>query len=205
MIYGFKKSKLDGTEQVYSAPKTKSLPETFSLRNYLPKAMDQGSNPTCVPCSLSTNINWNINLKNGDNKTDNKVKIFEIFEPTGDENGMTFKDALKFLKKEGVTTSKGNFKIEKYAMIRSALALKYAIYANGPCVGGLPVYNTDIDRFWDKSKGQFLGGHAIAIVGWNEDGFIIRNSWGSSYGDKGYAILPYKDISKFYEIWTIID
>jgi hypothetical protein len=205
MVFGFKKSKIDGTESIFGAPLKKSLPQIFSLKNYLPKVMDQGTNPTCVPCSLSTNINWNLNLRHGDNKIDNKVKIFEIFEPYGDENGMTFKDAFSFLRKKGVTTEQGNFKIERYAMVRSALALKYAIYVNGPCVGALPVYNTSIDRFWDKSKGEYLGGHAIAIIGWDEEGFIIRNSWGTSYGEKGYAMIPYKEINKFFEIWTIIE
>ena len=69
----------------------------------------------------------------------------------------------------------------------------------------IPVYNTSIDRFWDKSKGEYLGGHAIAIVGWDEEGFIIRNSWGTSYGEKGYATIPYKEINNFFEIWTIIE
>lgn len=205
MVYGYKKSKLDGSENVYSVPSQQSLPDTFSLENYLPKVMDQGSNPICVPCSLTSNINWKLNLKHGDNKLDNKIKVYEIFEPYGDDNGMTFKDALNFLKKEGVTTNEGVFKIRRYAMVRSALALKYAIYANGPCVGALPVYNSYIDKFWSKYSGDYEGGHAIAIVGWNDKGFIIRNSWGSSYGDDGYATIPYDDINSFFEIWTIID
>lgn len=205
MVFGFKKSKLDGTEAYFSAPPRKSLPEAFSLRNYLPAVMDQGPNPTCVPCSIASNINWRLNLEGVDNKTDNRIKIFEIFEPTGSEDGMTFKDAFSFLKENGVTTKKGKFKIKKYAMVRSAMALKYAIYANGPCVGGLPVYNTSVDKFWDKTKGDYLGGHAIAIVGWTEDGFIIRNSWGASYGHEGYAVIPYKEINRFFELWTIID
>lgn len=31
------------------------------------------------------------------------------------------------------------------------------------------------------------GGHAVAIVGYTIDHFIIRNSWGKEYGDNGYA------------------
>jgi C1A family cysteine protease len=30
-------------------------------------------------------------------------------------------------------------------------------------------------------------GHAISIVGYTKDHFIIRNSWGKSWGDKGFA------------------
>jgi len=36
-------------------------------------------------------------------------------------------------------------------------------------------------------------GHAVAIVGYNKDGFIIQNSWGPSWGHKGFALLPYED------------
>jgi hypothetical protein len=37
------------------------------------------------------------------------------------------------------------------------------------------------------------GGHAFAIVGYNSDGFIIQNSWGTSWGSHGRAILNYED------------
>jgi len=37
------------------------------------------------------------------------------------------------------------------------------------------------------------GGHAFAIVGYNEDGFLIHNSWGVDWGTAGYAILTYSD------------
>ncbi len=42
-------------------------------------------------------------------------------------------------------------------------------------------------RTWDKS------GHAVAIVGYNENGFIVQNSWGQDWGEKGFAHLPYED------------
>jgi hypothetical protein len=37
------------------------------------------------------------------------------------------------------------------------------------------------------------GGHAFVIVGYNQDGFIIHNSWGTGWGTKGRAVLPYED------------
>lgn len=38
-----------------------------------------------------------------------------------------------------------------------------------------------------------VGGHAFAIVGYNEDGFIVQNSWGPDWGYFGFAILSYED------------
>lgn len=42
-------------------------------------------------------------------------------------------------------------------------------------------------------KGRADGGHAIAIVGYTEQGFIIQNSWGPDWGMRGFALLPYED------------
>ncbi len=36
-------------------------------------------------------------------------------------------------------------------------------------------------------------GHAFAVVGYNEAGFLIQNSWGTDWGSYGYAILTYED------------
>ncbi len=36
-------------------------------------------------------------------------------------------------------------------------------------------------------------GHAVAIVGYTRDGFIIQNSWGTGWGEGGFALLPYED------------
>ncbi len=40
---------------------------------------------------------------------------------------------------------------------------------------------------------SLLGGHAIVIVGYNQtkNQFIFRNSWGTSWGDKGYGYMPF--------------
>lgn len=38
---------------------------------------------------------------------------------------------------------------------------------------------------------QLNGGHAVTIVGYDEDGFIIKNSWGENWGDKGYGWISF--------------
>ena len=63
----------------------------------------------------------------------------------------------------------------------------------------------DVDRTWDEAKANAgnmdvfrpettRGGHAVALVGYTPDRFIVRNSWGTtSWGDQGfgYASLAY--------------
>jgi len=38
-----------------------------------------------------------------------------------------------------------------------------------------------------------IGGHAVLAVGYNEakQTFLVRNSWGTVWGQKGYFTIPY--------------
>jgi len=36
-------------------------------------------------------------------------------------------------------------------------------------------------------------GHAFAIIGYDDEGFIVQNSWGESWGDRGVAVWTYED------------
>lgn len=64
---------------------------------------------------------------------------------------------------------------------------------NGPILTRL-----NVDATWDAAsdtKGVLAeykaktarGGHAVAIVGYRPGEFIVRNSWGTGWGDKGFA------------------
>jgi hypothetical protein len=55
-----------------------------------------------------------------------------------------------------------------------------------------------VDRTWDRATatgGQLAkylpstvrGGHAVCIVGYTKTYFIVRNSWGTGWGDRGFA------------------
>lgn len=37
---------------------------------------------------------------------------------------------------------------------------------------------------------QLLGGHAVVVVGYENERWICRNSWGADWGDRGYFYLP---------------
>lgn len=55
---------------------------------------------------------------------------------------------------------------------------------------------------------NILGGHAITAVGYDDhkQWFIIRNSWGHNWGDKGYFYMPYAFIQNHQycdDFWTI--
>lgn len=201
-VYGYVPSIIDGTEEVFEASKIE-LPESYSYIKYLPDVLNQGSKPICVPCSLSAYVDYAANAQKGTNNVNNHVDVNGLFR--GNKDGMSIKDALNILKTEGVKTDLGRFYIDRYARIGNVDDLKTAIIANGPCIGAVGVYNSLKQDFWTKTRNdEFQGGHAISFIGYDEDGFIIRNSWGKSYGKKGYWVFPYKDMHLLYELWTII-
>ena len=208
--YGFKLSKLDGTEFEFSVNKNSSLPSSYSYKKYLPPILNQGEKSICVPCALSAHLDWNYNVDNGGKIfKDNKILLSEIYDSRKDKsknNGMEIKEALDFLRKVGVKSKNGILKIREYAKVTSTISLKYALIMNGPCIGALRVYNEG-NTFWKReySGQEMIGAHAVAIVGYDNEGFIIRNSWGSSYGLGGYYTISYEDSSKFLELWTIYD
>jgi hypothetical protein len=54
-----------------------------------------------------------------------------------------------------------------------------------------------------KPRSRALGGHAFAIVGYNEIGFLVQNSWGKQWGRGGFATLPYDDwLASAYDAWV---
>jgi hypothetical protein len=42
-------------------------------------------------------------------------------------------------------------------------------------------------------KGRLEFGHAVALVSYTKQGFIVRNSWERGWGAEGFALLPYED------------
>lgn len=204
--FGFAPSTMDGSEHVFGngTPQT-TIPNSYSYRKYLPGVLNQGSESICVPCSISAFLNWRENLSTG-SKKDNRIDYHEIYDiRTNGGDGMTFKEAFHYLRHHGVSSKAGNLTIKEYAIIRNAFDLKTALVMNGPCVGALPVYS-DRPDFWNRMPGDgFYGYHAISIVGYNVEGFVIRNSWGSSFGANGYTILKYEEFNKLLEVWTIVE
>ena len=53
-------------------------------------------------------------------------------------------------------------------------------------------------------SGRADSGHAVAIVGYTNDGFIVQNSWGPEWGAGGFALLPYEDyMLHATDVWTL--
>jgi hypothetical protein len=50
---------------------------------------------------------------------------------------------------------------------------------------------------------KIIGGHAFAIVGYDDEGLWIQNSWGPSWGNQGFAHLSYEDwLEHGWDCWV---
>jgi C1A family cysteine protease len=120
------------------------------------------------------------------------------------------------------------YKIKSYATCNSLEEIKTAIYNNGLVLAGILVCSNFMypeNGFINNPEGSILGGHAITLIGWDDNlqhtykngktrkGFLkCKNSWGEEWGDSGYFYLPYDfyngssdTVAYFFEAWSSID
>ena len=69
--------------------------------------------------------------------------------------------------------------------------IKLEILRFGPVAGGFLVYENFVNDYngktvYEKVDGKPLGGHYISIIGWENDTWICRNSYGVDWGLLGY-------------------
>lgn len=79
-----------------------------------------------------------------------------------------------------------------------------AALAHGPLVTTMTVYADFIaysSGIYKHVTGDSLGGHAIAIVGYDDGGryWIVRNNWGADWGEGGFFRVSYDDVSGISE------
>jgi len=107
------------------------------------------------------------------------------------------------------------YKIKEYHRIGSLPQLKAALAEGLPVVIGIEVYDsfeadsvslTGLVPVPDPTRESLLGGHAVLVVGYDDskEYLIVRNSWGTSWGDAGYCYIPYAFYTGGYmmDLWT---
>lgn len=215
-------------ESIYS--EDVAIPKTLDLRPSLQPVINQGSQGTCsaqvAACMQEYQgyIDKKLKLRGANDKFSAQF-VYNLREEPG-LSGMTPRETMKIMNKEGICreflleygliqlpdqmstnayNDAENFKIKNYAQISSVEGLKKALVKDGVCYIAFPVFN-ESPHMWKAQQGETnKGGHAVSVVGYNNQGFILRNSWGDSWADNGYTIFPYDDWGMQWEVWTTID
>jgi C1A family cysteine protease len=229
--FNLRRSPVDERDFLLSTvyPADVTLPEVYDLRPEMPAVRDQGTQGTCSAQTAAAMKDWQERVDVGFQGYMSPQFVYNLRESYGME-GMTPRDTMKILNKVGIVPEKhypygkledlneetlnaelrdeaSKYKIAGYARIDLLDGLKKALFANGPCYIAFPVYNPEKMEFWkpDFTGQQMIGGHAVCVAGWLKDSFIIRNSWSTAWGDKGYTYLKFSDWGSQWEAWTTID
>jgi C1A family cysteine protease len=112
-----------------------------------------------------------------------------------------------------------DYQITAYYRLTTLEELKHTLATGYPFVFGFSIYqsiesntvtHTGIIPL-PKEDERLIGGHALMAVGYNDSKkqFIIRNSWGTTWGESGYGYIPYdyltSPINLASDFWTIRD
>ena len=101
-------------------------------------------------------------------------------------------------------------------LVQTLTELKGCLASGYPFVFGFTVYESFESPATGRSGHaslpasgeQVVGGHAVMAVGYSDSRqwFLVRNSWGSTWGLKGYFTLPYAYVTQAAlasDFWTV--
>lgn len=101
-------------------------------------------------------------------------------------------------------------RIVNYRRLTTIDEIKDALTQGLPVVAGMQVYNqfTDLDSQnpvlrMPESDDEPIGGHAVCIVGYRSDAFLVRNSFGAKWANNGYFWMPFEYAeSETMDLWV---
>jgi len=127
-------------------------------------------------------------------------------------SGTYLRTAMKVLQKEGAKPLNmeatdemvySKYRIGGYAKVDlSFKGLRSAIYQNGIIMAGFYGDNEGWRTAYIKPPKEIKWGHAVALIGFNENYIIGQNSWGLNFGNKGLFYVPENYIP--FEAWAVL-
>jgi C1A family cysteine protease len=198
----------------YNFQTSNSVPQRVDLRRttcfpYVPPG-DQGVEGSCVSHAMSAAVQCaqrrrNVNvLKSWSPQVEQHFQMARNTTPASlrrpSEEGITFTEAAKAFEQDGIKTFRLKPSLENF---------KKCLHAGYPFVFGFTV--TKPMRRWQDSESQQKstdyvlpeynpdhavdGFHSALCVGYDSchrsGVFIVRNSWGPSWGHNGHFLIPY--------------
>ena len=215
----------------YLNKKDFSLPAVIDYRDVLLPVRNQGNQGSCFAMSVACMKEYQEKQDYGLNEYLSPQFFYNIRgnlydNDKNNDEGMYGRNVMKLLMEYGICSEKiypygriqyknkiseycfteaKNHKIKGYGRVLSIEALKYSLKYNGLCLIVFPIYNYGPQMWIKNNKDIFLGGHAMTVVGYLDNCFIIRNSWGLDWGDNGYSYYYFNDWGAHWEVWTTID
>lgn len=95
----------------------------------------------------------------------------------------------------------GAYKVGAWGSVSKNLtAIKTALVKYGPLPTAMMVYEDFMhykNGVYSYTTGKKLGGHAVLLVGYNDEGqyFIVKNSWDTGWGEGGFFRMAYSELN----------
>lgn len=219
----------------YSASLLKPIPPVIDLRNKLGACYDQGQTNGCTANAIAGAIQllnpayrpsrmfiyWNERSADGDPTQDNGSTI-QVGLDTTKHFGVCpagmwpYTQATLFKQPPESCYNEKEDAINKYQYVNSLDDAKQSLAQGFPVIVGMAVY-PQLDGAEIAENGILTmpgpndtqdGGHAVLAVGYNDETqqLIIRNSWGTDWGIKGYFYMPYayaENPDYVFEMWSV--
>ncbi len=190
--------------------------------NYVTPIKNQGSCGSCWAFSSTAAIESKILINKGVS-VNLSEQVLVSCSGAGSCSGGYEGYAANYLKYTGIplescypyTTSNGNcpdacparlgqsYKISNWGYVSANVtAIKTAIATYGPVVARFAVYS-DFYNYksgvYSYAYGGYCGLHAILVVGYDDynNCFIVKNSWGSNWGERGYFRINYNQVGSY--------
>lgn len=219
-----------GIDTVAKSINVVELPETYRTEGEV-AVLNQGMYSTCVAHAIAAAMGYGEFKLGYDTYTDFSRGFIYGNRSNSDYQGegMMIREALKHLNHEGdcvygdfpynntypycrkkVLENESELKVKaephtvlNYFRCYGEIEVKTAIMLQGAVIISVPVYwyGLDTEVELPKDEDEIEGYHAMCCVGWDKTGWIIQNSWGKSFGDKGYCHIPYN--YPIIEFWGI--
>ena len=82
------------------------------------------------------------------------------------------------------------------------------VAANGPVAVAFMVYDDFFDYkggVYRHVYGDYMGGHCVSLFGYDSEGWLCKNSWGTGWGEEGWFRIAYGEcgMDNLYPFWCI--
>ncbi len=196
--------------------------------------LDQKDEPACTGFALAAVINYLNQQRGDEDKRVSMRMLYEMARRNDewqgeDYAGSSCRGAIKGWYNMGVAEEKlwsyqankpGNFSVEAAKNARANTVGAYyrlnhrvSDFHAALNEAGVIYCSARVHQGWEQQQvkqgeindsDQFSGSHAFAIVGYDERGFLVQNSWGKTWGKDGLAIWTYEDWQKnIQDAWVL--